>query len=63
MFNKYIANGKETNIYYHKTGGGAEYLTDSFIEGQNGHREGTFKDANLVIRIDGGEIEVLRNNL
>ena len=43
-------------LYYHKTAGGAEYLTDSYIEweheGKKG-REGTFKDANYIIRIDG----------
>lgn len=40
-------------LYYHKTDGGAEYLMDTFIECDNGHKEGIFKDANFVIRIDG----------
>ena len=40
-------------LYYHKTDGGAEYLTDTFIEGPNGHKEGTFKDAKYIVRIDG----------
>lgn len=62
MFKKFIANGKETNLYYHKTDGGAEYLTDEFIEHLNGHKEGVFEGANLIIRIDGGELEIIRNN-
>lgn len=43
-------------LYYHKTDGGAEYLTDTFLEweheGKSG-REGTFKDAKYIVRIDG----------
>jgi len=44
-------------LYYHKTGGGAEYLSDTFIEwkhnGKNG-KEGTITDkTKYVIRIDG----------
>jgi hypothetical protein len=43
-------------LYYHKTDGGAEYLTDTYIEwkhnGKKG-REGTFKNAKYVVRIDG----------
>ena len=60
MFTKFIANGKETDIYYHKTDGGAEYLTDRYIECQNGHKEGVFEGATLVIRVDGGELEMVR---
>jgi len=44
-------------LYYHKTDGGAEYLTDKFIEwehdGKKG-KEGVFKDAKYIVRIDGG---------
>ena len=40
-------------LYHHKTDGGAEYLTDVFIECKNGHREGIFKGAKYVVRIDG----------
>ena len=40
-------------LYYHKTGGGAEYLTDAFIECDNGHREGVFDGAKYIVRIDG----------
>lgn len=43
-------------LYYHKTDGGAEYLTDKFIKwkhnGKSG-KEGIFKDANYIVRIDG----------
>ena len=50
-------------LYYHKTDGGAEYLTDTFIECDNGHREGsTTSDTNICVRIDGGECEVIRWN-
>ena len=61
MFTKYTINGKTTNLYYHKTDGGAEYLTDRFIECPNGEKEGTFTDANIIIRIDGGELEIIRD--
>ncbi len=40
-------------LYYHKTDGGAEYLMDAYIECDNGHREGVFKGANYIVRIDG----------
>lgn len=40
-------------LYYHKTDGGAEYLTDKYIELPNGHREGVFRDAEYIVRIDG----------
>ena len=40
-------------LYYHKTDGGAEYLTDSFIECPDGSKEGTFKGAKYIVRIDG----------
>jgi len=57
----YYFNGEKVTIplYYHKTDGGAEYLTDTFIS-QGGHKEGCFKpDTKLNIRIDGGELEVM----
>lgn len=42
------------NLYHHKTSGGAEYLTDTFIECDNGHKEGTITDkTKYVVRIDG----------
>ena len=43
-------------LYHHKTDGGAEYLMDKFIawkhNGKSG-KEGTFKNANFIVRIDG----------
>ena len=49
--------GSMIKLYYHKTDGGAEYLTDTFIkwshEGRSG-KEGTFTDkTKYVVRIDG----------
>lgn len=43
-------------LYYHKTDGGAEYYSTTYIECTNGHREGTFDG--VVMRTDGGEIEL-----
>lgn len=40
-------------LYYHKTSGGAEYLTDKFIKGFKGQKEGIFEGANIIVRIDG----------
>ena len=40
-------------LYYHKTDGGAEYLTDTFIECEDGHKEGIFEEAKFIVRIDG----------
>jgi len=48
-------------LYYHKTDGGAEYLTDTFIDtkvdiktGEILEREGTFTDnTKYIVRIDG----------
>jgi len=60
QFSKLIENGKEIELYYHKTGGGAEYLTDKFIECPNGHKEGIFDEANIILRIDGDELEITR---
>jgi hypothetical protein len=54
-------------LYYHKTDGGAEYLTDKFIKCEGGHKEGVVKNANYVVRIDGditkdAELEDVREN-
>jgi len=43
----------DIKLYYHKTDGGAEYLMDAFIECENGHKEGIFKGAKYIVRIDG----------
>jgi len=41
-------------LYYHKTDGGAEYLTNTYIKCQNGHKEGTFTNkTKYVVRLDG----------
>lgn len=41
-------------LYYHKTDGGAEYLTDTFIKCGDGSQEGTVNDnTRYVVRIDG----------
>lgn len=51
-------------LYYHKTDGGAEYLTDTYIECENGHKEGHITDdTKYMVRIDGditkdAEIEI-----
>jgi len=40
-------------LYYHKTDGGAEYLTDKYIISPDGSKEGVFKGARYIVRIDG----------
>jgi len=41
-------------LYYHKTDGGAKYLFDTFIECDNGHKEGTITEkTKYVIWVDG----------
>ena len=41
-------------LYYHKTDGGAEYLFDTFMELDNGHKEGVINDETRYrVRIDG----------
>ncbi|MFA5406887.1 MAG: hypothetical protein WC307_06040 [Candidatus Nanoarchaeia archaeon] len=40
-------------LYYHKTDGGAEYLTDKYILNPDGSEEGVFEGAKYIIRIDG----------
>ena len=44
---------KTMKLYYHKTDGGAEYLTDKYINCNNGHKEGIFEGAKYIVRIDG----------
>ena len=48
-------------LYYHRTGGGAEYYSTTYIECPNGHREGTAEGT--VLRTDGNEIEVFTRKL
>lgn len=41
-------------LYYHKTNGGAEYLFDTFMLCQDGHKEGVINDSTrYMVRIDG----------
>lgn len=40
-------------LYYHMTDGGAEYLTDKYVDCGNGHKEGIFEGAKYIVRIDG----------
>ena len=40
-------------LYYHKTDGGAEYLTDKCVLNTDGSKEGAFEKANIIVRIDG----------
>jgi len=40
-------------LYYHKTDGGAEYLTDRWIRNPDGSKEGAFKNAKIIVRLDG----------
>ena len=47
-----------TNYNYHRTDGGAEYYCVDNIKGTN---EGDIRSA--ILRVDGGEIEVLKNKL
>lgn len=35
-------------LYYHKTAGGAEYLTDKYIVCPNGHKGGIFEGGQLL---------------
>jgi hypothetical protein len=44
---------KNLKLYYHKTDGGAEYLTDKYIISPSGEKEGIFKNAKYIVRIDG----------
>ena len=50
---KKLREGIKIGLYYHKTDGGAEYLTDKYILTPNGHKEGIFKGAKYIVRIDG----------
>lgn len=40
-------------LYYHKTDGGAEYLTDRWVRNPDGSKEGVVKNAQIIVRIDG----------
>ena len=40
-------------LYYHRTIGGAEYLTDRWERNPDGSLEGVFRAASIIVRIDG----------
>jgi len=41
-------------LYFHRTDGNAEYLFDTFVKCENGHKEGVINDkTKYVVRIDG----------
>ena len=48
-------------LFYHKTDGGAEYYSTTFIECRNGHKEGTIPG--VIMRTDGHEIEIFTERL
>ena len=48
-------------LYRHETDGGAEYYSTTYVECENGHREGTLEG--VVFRTDGNEIEVFTRTL
>lgn len=43
----------QVKLYYHKTSGGAEYLTNRCVENPDGSKEGVFDGAKIIVRIDG----------
>lgn len=48
-------------LYYHKTDGGAEYYSTTFVECPNGEKEGTLEG--LILRTDGDELEIFTDRL
>ena len=44
---------KTIKLYYHKTDGGAKYLTDKWTRNPDGSKEGVSKNARYIVRIDG----------
>lgn len=48
-------------LYYHKTDGGAEYYSTTFVECPDGSRAGTLEG--VIMRTDGGEIELFTERL
>lgn len=58
---KAITKNFQNGAFYHRTSGGAEYLSTEFIECADGHREGLI--AGTFARIDGGELELFPASL
>ena len=52
-FSQGITMRRTIKLYYHKTDGGAQYMTDKYIVCPNGHKEGIFEDAEYIVRLDG----------
>ena len=48
-------------LYYHKTDGGAEYYSTTFVVCPNGEKEGTCPG--VIMRTDGNEIEIFLNKI
>lgn len=48
-------------LYYHRTGGGAEYYSTTYTDTPNGEKEGTVEG--VILRTDGGEIEVFADKI
>jgi len=48
-------------LYYHKTDGGAEYYSTTYVECPNGDLEGTFDG--VVMRTDGNTIEIYSDRI
>lgn len=49
---------KVIQLYPHLTDGGAEYLTDAFVECPSGEKEGIFKGARFIVRLDGDSAQL-----
>lgn len=48
-------------LFYHKTDGGAEYYSTTFILCPNGSKEGSIPG--IIMRTDGNEIEIFTDRL
>jgi hypothetical protein len=51
---------KTIKLYYHKTDGGAEYLTDRWTLNTNGTKEGVFCNARYIVRLDNRTLTISR---
>ena len=47
-------------LYGHRTGGGAQYYSTTYVDCPNGKKEGTFEG--IVLRTDGGVLEIFNFN-
>ncbi len=61
MANRLLTLNHDIPLYYHKTDGGAAYLTDTYVQHEKGCKEGLFSEsATVIIRIDGDELVLVR---